>query len=264
MFLNGENVSSIDTQIVSSLEPCSWHTSQDFGKNIPSDYTGYLKNNIVHDNCRIMYLRSLQKWDKTYIDKWNKWHKFKENLTTAITILKNILTNIKTKENLVSENIKYKKILKDKFKYKKIHGNKTKVPIDEIEIENLSVKIKNLEKQIVEAKKKLTTQNKHIYDVLKLTHTYNLKLIKNLNFAWNNYKETISNWNKYKKLHNQVIEKIDNYNAIYDEFMADLEAQEITIVKEKRTTRHKTNYYINEKGDKVYLSDTIEQTIIHK
>lgn len=264
MFFNGKKVSSIDTTTVSRLEPCSWHTCDDFGKNIPSDYTGYLKDKIVHDNCRTMYLRSLQKWDKTYVDKCNEWNKFKEDLTTAITIFKTLLTNIKTKDNLVSEHAKYKKTLKDGFKYKKIHGNKVKVPIDEIEIEKLTTKVKNLEKPIVEAEKKLKTQDKDIYTVIKLTHTYNTQSVKRLNFIWNNYKDTISKWNNYKILHDKIIEKIDNYDDIYDEFMDDLATQEITMVKEKRTTRHKTTYYIDENGNKIELNNKVEQTIIHK
>lgn len=264
MYVNGVKVSSIDSNKICLLEECSWHTCEEFGKNIPSNYTGYIKNNSVYDNCRSMYLKSLQKWDKSYFDKWTNYNKFKENLTMSINIFNTLLTNIKTKDNLISENNKYIKILKDGFKYKKIHGNKVKVGIDVVDIEKLTKKVEDLEKKISSANKKLITSDKDIYTVFKLTHTYDLKLVNSLNFAWNNYKETKSNWNKFQKLRSQIIEKFDNYEDVYTEFIEEINIREITNVKEKRNTRHKTKYYIDKNGNKVDLNDTIEQNIIHK
>lgn len=266
MYLNGVSVHNINPEIKKNLELCRWHSPKDL-KNItslPNDFTGYCNNNQVYDNCRIIYLNKLLSWDKKYKLSLNEFTKYKTDLNSAIDKLKILHNILKTKETTEFNFNKIKKILDDGYKFVKIHGNKRKKQLDEIEIDKLTKELKHLNDTLTSATKELKNIETYMYDILKLTHNYTLYYVKTLNFKWNNYKDTVSLYNYYQQLYNSTTSKIENYDTMLSNIESDLEELEITRVKHKRDVRHKTNYYIDENGNKQVIDKTINQVIIHK
>jgi len=265
MFLNGVSVNDIKPNIKKNLELCCWHTPEDLkNTSLPDDFTGYCHNNQVFDNCRTIYLNKLLSWEKNYKYSLNEFTKYKTDLNSAIDKLKTLNNSLKTKETTQFNFNKIKKILDDGYKFVKIHGNKRKKHLDEIEVNKLTEELKNLNNILTTTTTYLKNIETYIYDILKLTHNYELNYVKRLNFKWNNYKDTVSLYNYYHQLYTSTTSKIENYDTILSNVENDLEELEITRVKHKRDVRHKTNFYIDEHGNKQVINKTINQVIIHK
>lgn len=263
MYLNGKCVTILPDRIKNSLEPCSWHDKHNMN-NIPSDYTGFILNDIVYDNCRTCYLKTLYKWDTKYKNKQIKFEKFKTIMNNAIKSLSSLLSTLKQKDSNENEIKRITTILDTGIKIVKIHGNKIKRAVDEIESEKLKARLKNISKSQETVTKTLKTMNNILFNVIKDTQNYDFEYVTKLNFAWNNYKDTVYLFNNFTELFNNVKERIEEFDSIYDEIMEDLEQIEIMKVKDKRQVRHKTKYYIDEQGNKISLDVNVDQSILHK
>ena len=267
-FKNGQPVQTLDNKTVKSLELCRWHCEADLNdperSEIPSTYTGYCEHGCVYDNCRFEYLKTLSNWDQQYMRKWKNFVKFKEVMNTSIKKLKLLLANLKLRDVIKNDIEKITKILNDGFRMVKIHGNKRKKPIDEIEVENLNKKLKNQKSAYDKIKSELKGYEKLLFDIVKNTRHYDTYKIQKLNFAWNDYANTVYLYDEFNELYNNVSSRVENYDELYAEFMDDIDALEITQVKEKRDVRHKARYYIDEQGNKIELDISKSQTIIHK
>lgn len=264
MFFNGHKVSSLNDKVKKELEPCGWHTPTDLTNDLPSNYTGFIHDNKVHDNCRNEYLKSLYKWDQKYISKLNKFNLFKKNVNEAIKSLKNINNEISKKEHFKNQIQNFSETLQNGFKYIKKHGNKIKVRIDEVEIETIENKLKTLNQNLKSLSNIESKMEKRLYDIIKLTYKYDFVKVLKLNFAWNNYKDTIYLWNEYRDIYKNATAKIENYDKLYSNIMNELDEEELLTVKEQRNTRYKTKYYIDKDGNKINIDENINQLIIHK
>ena len=263
MFRNGLKVQTLSQVEKRNLDPCSWHAPEDL-ENLPSDYIGYVADGCVYDNCRTEYLRSLHRSNTELAARRSKFTKFKTQFSEATQKLTTLLTMLKTKDSLQHEISATSKILSDGFRFIKMHGNKRKKPIDEVETEKLEKQVKKLNTALKKAQADLETTHKILFEVIKTTHKYTDETIRKLNFVWNDYKNTVFMYNEFKELFKRVEDKIEDYDMIYDEIMSDIEALQVTEVKERRAVRHKARYYIDEQGNKQELNMDQKQEIIHK
>lgn len=263
MFRNGLKVRELSQAEKLKLEPCSWHTPEDLS-GLPTDYTGYVKDGCVYDNCRTEYLHSLHKSHTELMIKRDKFTKFKTQLTSAMENLTKLLNMLKTRDSSQRDILETSKIIDDGFRFIKIHGNKRKKLIDEVETENLKKKLKKSHDMLKKAQADLGGLHKILFDVIKTTHRYTDEKIQILNFIWNDYKNTVYRYNEFKDLFSSVTDKIEDYDMIYDEIMSDIEALQVTEVKERREVRHKARYYIDEQGNKQELNMEQKQEIIHR
>ena len=265
-FKDGQLVDKLDDGTKKTLELCRWHGEHDLSdpSQVQDSYTGYVKNGCVYDNCRFEYLKTLAKWDADYATKWKKFIKFKETMNTSIETLKDLLAHFKLRNSINHDIEKTNKIIEQGFRMVKIHGNKRKKAIDEVEHEKLQQNIKKQNKALEKVKSDLHGYEKRLFDVVKTTRHYTLTKVIKLNFAWKDYKNTIYLYNEFTELYTNVSSRVENYDALYSDFMDDIEALEITQVKQRRDVRHKARYYIDEQGNKVNLDMTKEQAVIHK
>lgn len=262
MFRNGLKVQELSQTEKHKLEPCSWHTPEDLD-SLPSDYIGYVADGCVYDNCRTEYLRSLYKSDTELAAKRSKFTKFKKQFSEATQKLTSLLNMLKTRDSIQHEISATTKILEDGYRFIKMHGNKRKKLIDEVEAEKLGKQVKKLNTALIKAQADLNT-HQILFDVIKTTHKYTDNNIRKLNFVWNDYKNTVFMYNEFKELFKRVEEKIEDYDMIHDEIMSDIEALQVTEVKERREVRHKARYYIDEQGNKRELNMDQKQEIIHR
>lgn len=263
MFRNGLKVQELSQTEKRKLEPCSWHTPDDL-HSLPSDYIGYVADGCVYDNCRTEYLRSLHKSDTELAAKRSKFTKFKKQFSEATQKLTLLLNMLKTRDSIQHEISATTKILEDGFRFIKMHGNKRKKPIDEVETEKLEKQLKKSHDMLKKAQADLKTTHTILFDVIKTTHKYTDETIRKLNFVWNDYKNTVFMYNEFKELFSRVTDKIEDYDMIHDEIMSDIEALQVTEVKERRAVRHKARYYIDEQGNKRELNMEQKQEIIHR
>ena len=233
---------------------------------------GYIENGKCYDNQYIFYNQSHERYEKSKQQKQDKFQKFKDKLNKAIKILEDLFGKIRSYREC-KNSISRMQVTLDKgyvMNTQRIGGSKRARRykknarlryLTDQEIERYKEKIETEEYNKLRYKRQINSK-KAIEDVF-FTFGMTVKDMEQeaykMNSDMKNYGDTIFLFQIFKEL----LDKFDV--GVYREVLADYKEvlkidQEEKVVK-KKTTKNKTQVYIDEDGNEHVIQNDVEQII---